>query len=127
MTKQEEIREGIKDAITFCPENKECPHYGSKNWQDCIDCMVENVVTTLHSQGVGIKVEGEMPVISYHLANRGGMMEFCEMPTFGMWGNKPQTEFEAMEELEKIEALDEIRYYGSDTSYQCIDARIKEG
>ena len=59
MTKQEEIRE----AITYCPEGKECPHYGSKNWQDCIDCMVENVMNTLHSQGCVFRVEGKLPSI----------------------------------------------------------------
>lgn len=63
-----DIREGIKEAIQTCPDKK-CP-FEKGTWRDCIDCQVENVVTFLNDNGVGKRVEGELPDLLQHQRER---------------------------------------------------------
>lgn len=63
MTKQQKIREGMAkylrehDGIICCSEI-ECGE------TDCCECQSEGLLTYLHSQGVVIKVERELPPLS---------------------------------------------------------------
>lgn len=51
-------------------------------------------------------------------------MKFSEMLSHGIWKNKPQTELEGLEELEKIKDLDCVKFTcEGGTTYGCIDVR----
>ncbi len=61
MTKQEKIREGIAEIVRDCGIRrfqKEKPYAMHELLTDCADA----VLSYLHSQGVVIKVEGELPI-----------------------------------------------------------------
>ena len=57
MTKQEEIREEIL-RIENCETAIECPLEPD---DPCAECRTNQILSYLHSQGVVIKVEGELP------------------------------------------------------------------
>ena len=56
-----DIKEGLRQAITFCPEVK--PKWCiNPTWTDCRYCMVENIIATLKPQFIelleGMDLEG---------------------------------------------------------------------
>jgi len=54
------------------------------------------------------------------------MNRFSELPGAGIWKDRPQSDFEMYEEIEKIKDMGNIKYLNeSDYSYQCVDTREK--
>ena len=52
------------------------------------------------------------------------MKKFSEMSTYGMWKDKPQTDIERYEEMERIEALNRLKLScGGDVTYGSLDLR----
>ena len=61
MTQQEEIREVIANALLECPiENVGC------------DGLAQHILNKLHSQGVVLKAERELPLIPYKQETSSG-------------------------------------------------------
>ena len=56
-TKQEEIREGIEEALDYCEPNGHC------DLKSCEECRTDNMLKVLHSKGLVIKVDRKLPTI----------------------------------------------------------------